>query len=269
MIQKSIYIPEVFEKVIEGYNYPDGSVQFAGIKSQGNIISFTDNLDGTYTVLCDDVDGLVNGDWITIDSVSEEFDKNDNFKGDYGNPGFKISSLNTVALTYKIEQVTGYATTTGTWKKNKVYFDFGTIKELNERILDRQSSSFSNQVFPLIYLPMDITEEKGGYTKISTLNNLTVFIIGISDPKKRSPWRLTNVFKPVLNPIYESLINGIAECGLFEENNTEEIEHSKTDRYSWSQDAQTSSLVGEHIDGIEIEFNNLNIKNSALKCLTT
>ncbi len=140
-------------------------------------------------------------------------------------------------------------------------FMFGTMNEL---ISDLHSMSMgqtaAKKKYPLIWLPMDITERYSNDNSFGV--SVRLIICHATDSNYTTAKRYEHSFTPVLQPIYEELLKQISLSSDIADSSEYMIDHQKTDRVHWgksaliSQDGQGLDFV----DAIEIENLQLNLK---------
>ena len=137
--------------------------------------------------------------------------------------------------------------------------------------MDRDTMGQDQLKYPLIYLVQDFVEKRGQKPGIYAETSLNILIIHQTDNTYKITDRYANVFKPVLYPIYYSLIDQISHHKQI--NNFDEtlIPHTKIDRSYWGKTsinaAGNSALsLNDYVDAIEISNLDLNINYQL--CLT-
>lgn len=138
-------------------------------------------------------------------------------------------------------------------------YQYGYIEELNETLKQyTQNDRFEALKFPLIWLaqPFFIDRNKSNLYFGDT-RNLSIFIIMQTSANYKAQDRMTNVFKPILYPIYLELLNQIRkESTVFD--NEYIIEHTLVDRYFWGEQQM---YLNDKVDCIEISGMKLKINN--------
>jgi len=88
-----------------------------------------------------------------------------------------------------------------------------------------------------------------------------LFIISFSKLKYNSEERKTNVFEPVLYPLYTQLMEKLKKTGLFAlGNNMGMPEHRKIDRFFWGSQLNGNNIATILEDPLDaIEVNNLRL----------
>jgi len=124
--------------------------------------------------------------------------------------------------------------------------------------------------YPLIALFTDFDQEKNNETAGYYCNaNFHLIIANITTNKENNAEeRLTQNFRPILEPIYlefmkQIKLSGFFICGY-------EIPHTKTDRYYWGKNGlfgQEGNIFSDYIDAIEITNLKLKVKKINSDCL--
>jgi hypothetical protein len=144
-----------------------------------------------------------------------------------------------------------------------LYYSYGHIREVIDVLASySKTEEFSKQKYPRIILLQDFVEKRGTSPDLDAELSLQLLIVAGSNATYRAVDRMSNVFKPVLYPIYEAFIKELSSIGIFWR---EGFPHEKIDRLMLSNAlgaamaaGDTKSLLNDHLDGIEIR--NLNLK---------
>lgn len=144
-------------------------------------------------------------------------------------------------------------------------FKYGYLSELKV-YLQQVSQDDPSKKYPLIWVRYPFTIDHGGrqasfYGKTS---NLTVFIIAESNKDRTAERRMTEVFKPVIYPIYRSfmrMLNDSTSVGI-----AYEVDRSyrTTDRFYWGEEQQKE--IDDIIDCMEISNLEITIHNNLNLC---
>jgi hypothetical protein len=146
-----------------------------------------------------------------------------------------------------------------------IQFDYGHYTDIKER-LKAKSQTDKTKRFPLICLFEDhrIRHQKLGITGIA---DLKIIILYPSKNTVTREWRETNVFRPILYPIYFEFLRQLKLCGQFNIYDETKIQHDQINRPHWGDPAlykNDSYLFGEILDGIEL--NNLQLETFLNNC---
>lgn len=161
------------------------------------------------------------------------------------------------------------AAVNGTTKIQTIDFQFGHTRELLETLsqYDRDPA-FKFMKYPLIWLVTDYPEDRGREPGIYADAKLNICIIHQSLNTYKSTERLSKVFKPVLYPIYYSLLDQMANCNMINNGVEEKISHRKWDRFYMGKQGSGGNVadtLADFVDAIEIE--NMNLKIRFQNCL--
>ena len=139
-----------------------------------------------------------------------------------------------------------------------INYQYGPGTELIET-LQQLDNSQSLQVtkYPLIWLVTDITEKRGKQAGIFATENITVFIMHQTDRNYKTYERATNVFKPVLDPLYYSFIYQCSKHPMVNNGPEDMIQHDRTKRYFIGSKDNKGMALTDFVDAIEIS--NLNL----------
>jgi hypothetical protein len=145
-------------------------------------------------------------------------------------------------------------------------YQYGHIKELLETLKQMDANkTLQLYRFPLVYLIMDFTERRGLDRGIYADLALNIIIAHQTEMNYKADERYKYVFKPVLYPIYYSLLDQLAQKKGIEQYDENLISHTKIDRVYWGKNTMANSL-NDYVDAIEIS--NLNLKLNLTSCLT-
>lgn len=225
----------------------------ASLRKTGIITNIVDNTDNTYTLTVTNVSDLSINDYITIAGSGAINTSNARVIA-------KSNSLNTITVSLTSGKV---ISTFGTWTSNKPYFYYGKdVEAANYLSYLEKSNTFKLQKFPLIYLTLDINENRD--TIIKTIPSLKLYLITESQQNYTNIERL-NVYKTVLIPLYEDIIENIQNNFYFVLDN-KNIEHQYVERFFLGSESQNQNILNQVCEAIELTFNNLRIKQFVSKC---
>ena len=147
-------------------------------------------------------------------------------------------------------------------------FQYGHKRELIETMMQwDKDPTLRYQKYPLVYLVQDFKEARGADVGIYATLGLNIIIAHHTVQTYKITDRYTNVFKPVLYPIYYSLLNQLAIYPGINEGVQEMLVHDKWDRSYWGRAAAAGTdkvTLNDFVDAIEI--NNLVLKINLLNC---
>lgn len=147
-----------------------------------------------------------------------------------------------------------------------VYFQQGhpleVIKELQKL---GEGVNTKSQRYPLVALFRDFPEEIGVTVGIASEATVNMIIATRTDPNYNSEKRKEKIFKPILYPIYEALIERLSKNPAFMGQGT--VRHRKIDHYFWGRESVYGSEANIFKDWIDcIEIKNLNLKLYQKNC---
>jgi len=143
-----------------------------------------------------------------------------------------------------------------------VHFKQGHMLEIVNKVVALSADPDTDKRYPLIALRQDIEQGKG----VNGLEfEVTLFIITLSDPLYSADERKELTFKPWLTPIYDQLIQQIANSGYFYEQSAREVAeaHKFINHYFWGNAGvmgNDANIFGDAVDCIEVK----NLKLTAL-----
>ena len=133
------------------------------------------------------------------------------------------------------------------------YYMYGHRMEIASRLTEKTKGVNKNKRYPLIALKMDIAETVRGNVRDFKLN---IVLATLSDVKSTADQRMTNTFKPILYPLYESFLKQFTNSGLFFwEGDLSYPPHIKLDRPFWGTEAKEGNLKNifdDPVDAIEL-----------------
>ena len=235
-----IQIEDLFSEIVDS------------IRSVGNI-TFYDSITSIITV--DDVTDLKVGDFIKILADADvENVKITNILG------FDI----TISTSSSIINPASY-------KANAPYYDFEKwTGAANELLLKDDSPLYRNQKYPLIFMLLDIEEEKDSDRQTFTIARNLNFIIATGTSKTdESTWRLENIFKLILNRLYEKFIAAIKSNEYIRDYITidNRLPHTCTKRYFLGTSDANQNKFNDFVDAIELNINELRYETGNI-CVT-
>lgn len=134
------------------------------------------------------------------------------------------------------------------------YYMFGHRLEIANILLKKSSDPvYQYQKYPLVALRLDAPEVHDlGVVRFK----LNVGIFMFTDRNYEAADRYTNVFKPILYPIYESFLRQIKNAGLFMwTKDLSEPKHVKVDRPYWGTagaEGNQKNIFNDPLDAIEL-----------------
>lgn len=142
------------------------------------------------------------------------------------------------------------------------YYQYGHIAEISDILKNMEGDPVNrDRKFPLVILRLDNPGEVDGDV---VRWNLNIAIVTFTDSGYRAPERLENVFKPVLFPLYDLLMEALTLSPHFSWDG-EYPKHTKIDRYYWGSTSgfrNVKQIFDDPTDAIEL----INLKlNSRIK----
>lgn len=134
------------------------------------------------------------------------------------------------------------------------YFMPGHPVEITNRLKDKDDDKvYKWKKYPLIVLLLDIDENNVGGIVNLTAN---VIIMNYSDENYNVEQRMENVFKPILDPLYELFFEELLNSGLFVwQRPGIKPDHRKINRPAWGQTSEggnTALIFEDPLDAIVI-----------------
>jgi len=145
------------------------------------------------------------------------------------------------------------------WKAAAPYYLYGVQREMSNILLDKDRAAEARwQKYPLVWLVLNAPRDAGVPTYDYKVRNLRLVIFTDTDPNYLAVDRKAASFDAVLTPLYLQLLEAMRDSGYFAE--SERLPHTATDNYYWgSTVGQGANIVDDHIDAIELRFNELTV----------
>jgi len=142
-------------------------------------------------------------------------------------------------------------------------YQYGYVDELNEMLTQWAKDPASVSLkFPILWLeqPFTVVRTKPGETIYGTVD-IRLFIIMQTDQNYKAAQRVTLVYKPIIWPIYRSLMKQIDLSLAFTTQSKDQIPHTFSDRYYWGAD--TEKIFGDKVDCSIVSIFGIPISNNA------
>lgn len=153
---------------------------------------------------------------------------------------------------------------------NQINYQYGHFRELIQTLAQWDTDpSLRTQKYPMIYLLQDFKESRGRGAGIYADVSLNVIVCHQTDQTYKVTDRMTKVFKPVLYPIYYSLIKQLTKNNLTFAASPDLVPHDKWDRSFWgtgqiSTGGTDKMMLNDFVDAIDIQ--NLQLKIDYQPC---
>ena len=139
---------------------------------------------------------------------------------------------------------------------NKPYALYGSLQAIVRELMERDDKKLNN--YPLIALILDLDETTGTTLRNEYIISPRMIILEQTKKEYYPSERVTNNFKLVLQPLYNLVLDEIADNPAINVQHRDYIDHKKTDRMDWGTQ-QANDKLNEFLDGIDIRFNNLKV----------
>lgn len=138
-------------------------------------------------------------------------------------------------------------------------YQYGYIEELNETLKQYEADPVKfEQKFPLVWLAEPFDTERGD-KEVYGESNPDIFIINTTTKTWKAKERMDNNYKPILYPIYRSLLDQLVLSVVFNHVSVDSIPHKVTKGYYWGE-AQ-KSVLNDTVDCLKIKFPKIRIHN--------
>lgn len=227
------------------------------VKSSGGLVSFTDNLDGTYTIEAADIGNLA-ADFKVVLIYSDESNNKD----------IVISSVDSDLNTFTFSGTN--ITEPDSWEM-AIYFEHGHRIELNKKYTNK-AKSINKQVqeYPLIWLYTDFEKNITDTENVEFETTLQLAIVDFSNKELYEEQRIDQKFEPVLWPLLE-LINDAFNKTTYKRNfvtpygTNKDIDFLQVERPFFGSDDQQANVLPQVTDAIEIQVD-LSWRKSGATC---
>jgi len=158
----------------------------------------------------------------------------------------------------------------GTTGIQNINYQYGHFRELIETLAQWDSDlSLRSMKYPLVYLVGDFRESRGRLAGVYADISPTVIICHQTEATYKVTDRMANVFKPVLYPIYYSLLKQLAKSSMIFAASPDLISHDKWNRKYWGTGpietgGSDKLALNDYVDAIEIQ--NLQLKIDFQPC---
>jgi len=149
------------------------------------------------------------------------------------------------------------------------YYLYGHPLDINNVLTQKaKSPEFRYKRYPLIALMQDFTETHDSFAYFYTVSP-KILILNYTEQNYNSKQRYENVFKNILYPIYDELIQNILDSNLIDVTVIEDLTHTKTDRLYWGKvgiQGSQGKIFNDFLDAIEIDFTELKVIRQLEPC---
>lgn len=143
-----------------------------------------------------------------------------------------------------------------------VYFKHDSPMALAKELSDMDQSTLKYKKYPLVALLHDFDENMNFSLNVhSRMPNLNILIANSTERDYDSDMRYEKNYKPILYPIYTSLIKNIEKSGLFAIE-VGGVKHTKSDRLFWGRYGlygRQGNIFNDYLDVVEIKNLNLSL----------
>jgi len=154
-----------------------------------------------------------------------------------------------------------------TVNQEEPYYMYGTIKNITKQLKEKDKGEFKYKKYPLILLIQPFSEDHGTNSSISYTASPRVSILTPSEYNYNSPERYTNTYKTILYPIYKLLLKSIERSNyIYTIGGVNKIDHEKIDQLNYGDDQRISNIFNSFLDGLDFQFNNLNVLPNLYAC---
>lgn len=211
------------------------------IKSSGTVDSFTDNLDGTYTIITSDIGNLQAGFKINLIYSDSSLNKS-----------FTIDSLTATTITFAGANLTA----PDSWEM-ALYFESGSRTELNKKYNNKAKSDnkYINE-FPLIWLYSGYERRPSDFEAAKFETTLQFALVNPNLKDKYEETRIEDNFKPILYPYLELIneaFNNEYKYKFVLNYGESELDFIELDRPFFGSADQNANVLPQPSDAIEFQ----------------
>lgn len=151
-----------------------------------------------------------------------------------------------------------------------INYQYGHFRELIQTLAQWDTDlSLRSQKYPLVFLVGDFKESRGKKAGVYADISPNIVICHQTEATYKATDRMAKVFKPVLYPIYYSLLNQLSKCSMTFAASPDLISHDKWNRKYWGTGPiQTGGsdnlMLNDFVDAIDIQ--NLELKIDYQPC---
>lgn len=153
----------------------------------------------------------------------------------------------------------------------QVHYLYGHPREIVGQLVEMNKlQQYQLMKYPLVALFMDFPEP-ASTSGLRSTPRLRGVIANRADETGKAKDRYQTNFKPILYPLYEAILSGLAQCGHFLVTSPRAIEHTKTDRPYWGREGlygNEGNIFGDALDCIEFSDLRLPVQYANLGCRT-
>lgn len=150
-----------------------------------------------------------------------------------------------------------------------IHYEYGHITDIRERITEKMKTTTNSvDISPMIILIEDFKVIKGRQVGITGITDMKIIILHYSKKDITRVQREVSVFRPVLWPIYNEILNQLRLDGRFSIYDVTKIQHDMIARPHWGDPGlygNDAYLLDGIFDGIELS--NLQLTTFLNNCL--
>ena len=137
-------------------------------------------------------------------------------------------------------------------------FYYGYWPEVANILAIKSQNSYA---FPAIILHANIPDKAGADYRYSKEISPSIYIVSQTKPTYSGIDRIENIYKPILYPIYERLIQEVKNSKYFNliENGREIVPHNVSDLLYLNSEAKNQNKLNDFVDAIEVKFDSLKV----------
>jgi len=211
------------------------------IRDIGYVFSIT-KITGTskYTVLTDNLYSIQNNDYVQLTTNKR-------------NELVQISNVNRNSKTFEVTLTSQTGTETGTWTNTRPFFEVGVESEIANIVQQKDKTiAMKNQNYPLIWLVQNYQMKKSAMSDVFDFDTkLIILLIVHATANEMTLQSYEHSFKPILNPLRDSLIQKLKLSTKVIDRNFSYTETPLTQRNS---NIEKNSILA-YTDAILLELN--------------
>lgn len=142
-------------------------------------------------------------------------------------------------------------------------YEFGYWPDISNRLLNKGLTQQGQATkYPLIVLHSKFKQSRFSQVGILMDTDPTMYILARTQTNYSPIQRIEQVFKTVLDPIYDELIQAIKDSTLIASISIKDLEHEREDMFLANASNGEKNLLNDFLDVIEIKFKSIKLFNN-------
>lgn len=136
-----------------------------------------------------------------------------------------------------------------------LHYMYGHLLEIQQTLIEFNQNCDWFKKYPLAWLVEDITQTRGREGEYDTIP-VRLILIMATEKEYKSYQRDAKVFKPVLRPMYEAILQAIVDSPYFDNSDIDSLRHTYTERKFWGRETfggNEGNNLTDYVDAIDIQ----------------